>query len=400
MTDDAARAAALRGFLGAMVGNWTGPGWDGARGGYHERLGPDLLPTGAAHRRLVLAARQLYLLCRAPGLIGAAIPPGRTETVFRLLADRFRDPRHGGFFFTLDLEGSPLDRRKDLYGHAFALFALAAYHTVNGDPEALALARETQAVLDRHLAVPGGWFASFAAEDWSGRAVALAQNPQMHLLEAYLALEAADGDPIWAARADRLVTLFHQHLYDPQARLLGEFYDETGKPDRATGHLAEPGHQFEWSWLLDAHAARRGTAPPAAASDLIDGAATLGVDPHDGGIWDRIDRSGNVVAPTKRIWPVCEAIKAYAGRWRRGGGEADRARMRHWLDFLPAHYLRPGGCWHEILNQDLTPQLSEMPGTTPYHLLMMAESVLPVLAESAEPTSPSPPFFRGEKDLG
>jgi mannose/cellobiose epimerase-like protein (N-acyl-D-glucosamine 2-epimerase family) len=58
--------------------------------------------------------------------------------------------------------------------------------------------------------------------------------------------------------------------------------------------------------------------------------------------------------------------------------------MRRWIDFLLAHYLRPNGCWHEILNGDLTPHLSEMPGTTPYHLLMMAEEALPLLEGSAQ----------------
>ena len=33
----------------------------------------------------------------------------------------------------------------------------------------------------------------------------------------------------------------------------------------------------------------------------------------------------------------------------------------------------------EHLARDLTPLLSDMPGTTPYHLLMMGEEVLPSL---------------------
>jgi mannose-6-phosphate isomerase len=384
MSDDAARARGLRDFLVAMVANWTGPGWDAARGGFYDRLAPDLTATGTAHRRLHLAARQLYVLCLAPALVGAPVPPGRAESVFRLLADRFADRRHGGFFATLDFEGNPLDRRKDLYGHAFVLFALATYHTTTGGPDARALAHATQAVLKQHLSVPGGWFASVADEDWRKPDAALAQNPHMHLLEACLARETAADDPIWAEDADRLVALFHAHLYDPAGRMLGEFYDETGAPHPLTGHLVEPGHQFEWSWLLHTHAARRGIAPPPAASDLIDRAALLGTDPAYGGLWDRIDRAGTVIGETKRIWPVCEAIKAYAARWRQGGEAADSILMRRWIDFLLAHYLRPNGCWHEILNRDLTPHLSEMPGTTPYHLLMMAEEALPLLEGSAQ----------------
>ena len=372
--------AALRSFFTAMVENWTGPGWDPARVGFHERLTPELRPApGFGHRRLHLCARQLYVLSRAPALLGAKVPDGLTETVFRLLAERFRDERQGGFFQSLDLDDAPLDRRKDLYGHAFVLFGLAAYHTVSADPSALPLARRSLDEIRRHLATPGGWFAAAASEDWQNRDTALSQNPNMHLLEACLAMEVVDPDPAWRETADALVGVFHRHLYDPAGQALGEFYDEAGRPHPETGHWIEPGHQFEWAWLLYAHAERRGTAPPAAADALIEQGARRGTDPVTDGLWDRIDRTGGIVTETKRIWPVCEAIKAYAIRWRRRGDPTDRAAMLHWLDFLGTHYLRDGGRWHEHLNRDLTPLLSDMPGTTPYHLLMMAEEALPAL---------------------
>ena len=371
--------AELRSFFITMVENWTGPGWDPTRLGFHERLTPTLQPVpGFGYRRLHLCARQLYVLSRAPALLGTA-PSARTEQVFRLLAERFHDDRHGGFFLSLDLDGAPLDRRKDLYGHAFVLFGLAAYHAASGDPAALTLARQSLAEIRQHLAMPGGWFAAIATEDWTECDAALSQNPHMHLLEACLALEAVDADPAWCQTADALVDLFHRHLYDPAGQALGEFYDEAGRPHPETGHWVEPGHQFEWAWLLYAHAERRGTTPPDAADALIAQGARRGTDPLEGGLFDRIDRAGGIVAETKRIWPVCEAIKAYAIRWRRRSDPADRTAMLHWLGLLATHYLREGGRWHEHLNRDLTPLLSDMPGTTPYHLLMMGEEVLPSL---------------------
>jgi mannose-6-phosphate isomerase len=384
MAEDRARAARLRGFVQAMVGNWTGPGWDAGKQGFHEQLTLDLKPAGPAHRRLHLTARLLFVLSCAPRVASASVPAGMIETVFRLLAERFHDADQGGFCATLDLDGNKLDRRKDLYGHAFVLFALAAYGAVSGDPTAWVVARDTQAALERHLRTAGGWFAAGAAADWSGRDEALAQNPNMHLLEAYLALEAADPGGGWAAQADLLVAVFHDHLYDPAQSVLGEFYDAGGNPHPQTGGQVEPGHQFEWSWLLHAHAAARGVAPPAAAGALIDRAQATGVDPERGGIWDRISRGGAVLAQTKRIWPVCEAVKAHAARWRVTGTADDLAMMREWLDFLFRRYLRPAGCWIETLERDLAPAPGHMPGTTPYHLLMMAAEVLPILSGSVE----------------
>jgi mannose-6-phosphate isomerase len=383
--NDAVRAASLRDFLRAMVRNWYGPGWDDARQGFHERLTDEFAPApGLPHRRLYLCARQLYVLARAPRLIGAEIPDGLTRKVFETLTGRFRDPDHGGFFSRLDLDGNPLDRRKDLYGLAFVLFGIAAYSTATGDDAALAPARQTLDEIQQHMAVPGGWFTAITDQDWRGGDAALVQNPHMHLFEACLALEAVDADPRWRSTADALRQLFDRRLYDPTLKMLGEFFDEAGNPPFDDDHVVEPGHQFEWAWLLFAHAARRRTAPPEAASDLIDTAALHGTDPEHGGLWDRMNAAGEILDDNKRIWPVCEAIKAYAARWRAFGRETDRTAARFWLDFLQRCYLRPDGRWHDHLNRDLSPKRIGMPGTTPYHLLMMAEEALPLLDASVE----------------
>jgi mannose/cellobiose epimerase-like protein (N-acyl-D-glucosamine 2-epimerase family) len=386
MTDDAGRAASLRDFLRATVRNWTGPGWDAARQGFHERLTAELTPApGFAHRRLHLCARQLYVLARAPAVVGAEVPAGLTQAVFETLVRRFRDPVHGGFFARLDLDGAPLDRRKDLYGLAFVLFGLAAYRAATGDDTARDVARQTLQEIQQHMAVAGGWFAAITDEDWAGGEPALVQNPHMHLFEACLAQEHVDADPRWREAADALRRLFDRHLYDKALKMLGEFFDDSGNPPPDHDYVVEPGHQFEWAWLLFAHAARRGTAPPAAAGDLIDTAVAFGTDPEHGGIWDRMNAAGEILDENKRIWPVCEAIKAHAARWRAFGQEADRTALRSWLDFLQRHYLLRDGRWHEHLTRERQPFPGVgMPGTTPYHLLMMAEEALPVLEGSAQ----------------
>ena len=379
MTDDAARAALLRRQVAALLDNWAEAGWDRERSGFHEKLDQALRPAPGTRRRLLTCARQLYLHCRGPAIAGR--PPRRdlADAAFHYLRDRFQDRRLGGFWFSVDLDGQPLDRRKDLYGHAFVLFALAHYYGCFGDPAALELARATDAALHRHLALPAGWLAASAEADWRKPEAALAQNPHMHLLEAYLALGDADDDPLWRARADGMTALFTARLFEAGHGVLGEFYGRDGAPHPETGGLVEPGHHFEWSWLLHIDAERRAALPDPAAARLFGWALRHGVDAERGGIYDQLDRSGRVLLDTKRIWPLCEGIKAYAARWRQTGDRAMRDDAVRWLDFLIAHYLRPDGKWLESLDRDLAPVLTEMPGTTPYHLLMTIAEALPIL---------------------
>ena len=174
------------------------------------------------------------------------------------------------------------------------------------------------------------------------------QNPHMHLLEALLALG-------WQQEADALVTLFHERFYDEKSGSLGEHFDECWEPlDTPAGQIVEPGHHFEWVWLLHG----RSSAP-----GLFDFACRYGVD-EDGGVFDQVDRSGSVLVATKRLWPQTERIKAHAVR-----GELDL--MRKALDYCFSHYLDPThGGWNEHLTRDGQVFSRFMNATSVYHVVM------------------------------
>jgi hypothetical protein len=70
-------------------------------------------------------ARQLYLFSSLIGVVDNA--EVRAAALFRSLQRHFHDAEHGGWFYSIDPQGKPLDQRKDLYTHAFILFACAHY---------------------------------------------------------------------------------------------------------------------------------------------------------------------------------------------------------------------------------------------------------------------------------
>ncbi len=352
---------------------------DPRHGGFHERLNPDLTPVATGRKRLMVQARNLYVLSHAALLGDTTVTPA-AERGYDFLIRNYQDTRHGGWYFSVTPSGDPLDPAKDLYAHAFLLFALAWLHRAFAAPDTLTHAARTMDLLHARLALPAGGFHSKASADWQPLPGPLEQNPHMHLLEATLALHEASDDPRWLDEADRLVQLFDHRLYHPATGTLREFFSADWQlhPDR--GHIVEPGHQFEWVWLLHKYRQRGGAhqiTPQANA--LFTFALRHGFDHEYQGIHDQVGPDGTPVLRTRRIWPVVEAIKTCVVMTEAGQDsrtQADRLATQLFRDFLPED--RPG--WHETLTREGAPTMAELPGSTPYHLFlaaMEAERILP-----------------------
>lgn len=350
---------------------WQTHGADRARGGFHERLGPDLSPLPLGYKRLLVQCRQTYTFSHA-------VTHGHREFAeaahhgFEFMS-AFRDVDSGGWFFKVTPNGEPLDRTFDTYGHAFVLFSLAWYFRAFQDQKALQLARDTVTFLEERLAdARDGGFLEGLDESGAARPGPRRQNPHMHLLEGFLALENFTGDDVYRAHGDGLLELCTKHFIDPETETLGEFYDDDWSSHDETGNIVEPGHHFEWTWLFYEAAARRGR------TDLVDVANRLyrwamnhGFDAEHGGIYDELTRDGAIVKESKRIWPVTEAIKATALRiLAKAAGEAeeDIVTLKELLAFFFDAYLAEDGRWNEHLDRELKPIHDELPGTTSYHI--------------------------------
>ena len=352
---------------------------DPVRGGFHERLDETHTPVPLGSKRLMVQCRQLYVLSHA-ALLGD--PSGRDAAArgYEFLRRAYRCHAHGGWYFRATEAGEPVDRDKDLYGHAFVLFALAYLHRAFAAPDAISLATATYDELTDKMAAPGGGFWNRAREAWEPDMAVRGQNPHMHLLEALLALHEATGSERWLIEADRLVRLFLDRFYDPETGTLGEHFDADWRPHAEQGHIVEAGHHFEWVWLLHRYRAAGGTAPVAEAADRLFAVAEAhGYDPEFGGIHDQIDRQGAPLLTTRRIWPVTEAIKAHSARIEAGqpvpDGQPDRLIGHLFQDFLRPD--RHG--WVETMTREGQPQQTTLPGSTPYHLFLSAAEASRVL---------------------
>ena len=141
--------------------------------------------------------------------------------------------------------------------------------------------------------------------------------------------------------------------------------------------LREPGHQFEWVWLLHEfhrHAKDESVAPY--AERLFAFGDKFGIERGDGflagAVFDGVDASGALVAGTKLLWPQTEYIKACVARAEWLGDEAARAAITSHLALIAQHFMRPDGAnWHNQLARDGTPLAPVTPGTRAVSLVFV-----------------------------
>lgn len=350
---------------------WLDRGLDRKRGGFYEALDQDSAQNTADFRRLRVVTRQTYVFSAALrlGLSGAR------EGLDHALAFLLGPARHpeGGFANRFDMDGKVIDPTRDLYDLAFTCFALAHAYDVTRDAalrdEAVALA----GFIRRQMAHPEGGYQEALPPKTPRR-----QNPHMHFLEACLAWAELDPEGPFVALAGELAGLFRSRFYEPQTGTLPEFFDESlvALPGEG-GIVTEPGHHFEWVWLLH-HAQRLGlwSAGPEQEA-LYRFAHAHGIDPDTGMSFGEVSTTGQVLAVPTRLWAATEWTKAEAIM---PDPQAPQKAAQAWA--ISERFLQTDipGLWHERWNPA---QGGFVPGPAPatsfYHIVMAIE----VLADSA-----------------
>jgi len=307
MNDLGNEAAALKHWLfDVALPLWWEDGADRIRGGFHEAIDLDGRPLAQPHRARVLA-RQAFTYCEA-GRLGWN---GPWREASRHALEYFRQhfvTADATVVSLVDLDGGPIGTNFDLYDQAFALLAYASGHRAFG--EAGGWRRQASALrqaLTQFYPHPSGGF----LEDRNGR-LPQRSNPHMHLLEATLAWIPLDDDPAWRRMSDAIAALCLQKFIDPATGALREFFAADWSPAPGLdGRICEPGHHYEWAFLLDRWACLTGRPTPEAAARLIAFADSSGLDPRRGVVVNAVLSDGTVHDPAARLWAQAERIRAY-----------------------------------------------------------------------------------------
>ncbi len=360
-----------RWLVGQSLPFWGSRGFDGVNARFHERLDLGGRPL-AVSSRVMVQARQIYVFAHAAQLGWFDGGATLAERAMRSLRRDFEETSGGAssFAYSTGPQGS---RLRDTYAHAFILFAVAWLHRVTGDSGLVALADAVNLYVERQLFDPvnGGLFHGSPTTDRSKR-----QNPHMHLLEAYLALDASMPHRGHLDRARRLVRLFRSKIFRPDDAIVPEYAAEDWLPhgDASKRDVFEPGHHFEWVWLLWQYGRATGDSCDAITAPLLAKARAHGFD--DGLIVDECLAGGTVVKRSRRLWPHTEAVKAAVVQHRCGDPSA-AAFARDMVDALQRHFLgRPFAAgWIDHLDAAMSPMVDYVPASSLYHLVLAASEM-------------------------
>lgn len=285
---------------------WAEHGVDRVNGGFVEQVTPDGADAGIAFKRTRVTARQIYVFSHAhmlgfkPGLALAG------HGVEFLLGKTWNGPAKG-FARKLTLDGGALDPTPDLYDHAFVLFALAWHHKASGDQNSRDWMHRTLDYIETHMRVSGGegFWHELPPKGWRQ------QNPHMHLTEACLAAFEATGEARFSTLAKEIIGTFNARFFDPQTQTLAEFFTEDlARAPGDDGRIVEPGHQFEWAWILNSCRKLLGVQLAPQIRALAGFAETHGVDRTTKITFNSVRDDGAPIDRASRTWPNTERIKA------------------------------------------------------------------------------------------
>ncbi|MBD8683245.1 AGE family epimerase/isomerase [Pseudomonas sp. CFBP 13719] len=345
----AALAATQAHFREIVLPLWQGAGFDNELGLPFEAVSAVGQPLPAQRYRAMACARQLYVfssLIEQPGAREHA------ATLFRSLQRHFHDAEHGGWFYSIDAQGRPLDRRKDLYTHAFIVFACAHYWAKVREPLVESVLNAALEVIATRFSTDDGLYEAVLGEDWANLGTGPLQNPLMHLAEGFLATLAVRDDQPTQTALQALCDAMQARFVEPEHGIMLE------KPRGAVDNWFEPGHQFEWLFLVQTSPLLQDSALHLSLQRAFGYAQRTGV--RDGVVMSMLTFDGQVLDATQRIWAQAEYLRALTLQ----PGAAVAAQ----LQVLRGRFLHPGG-WHECRDGTGRVSRTDMPSTTPYHLL-------------------------------
>ncbi len=268
----------------------------------------------------------------------------------------FHDPGYGGWFWTA------ADPRKQTYGHAFVLLAASSAAQAGFDTTDL-IAEVTGLLATRFLEPEQNLYMEGWSADWTVSEDYRGQNPNMHLVEAFMAAAEATGDQGYLGRALPIATRIIGEFAAADGWRIPEHFTPAWQPQpefhrdqprdilRPYGYT--PGHSLEWARLLIQLRAQLGEGHDwmlDAARHLFTRAVADGWDSGPTGFVYTVDGDGAPVVADRFHWVATEAIGAAAYLFRATGDPSYDHWYRAFWDHAALFLIdRRHGSWHHEL---------------------------------------------------
>ncbi|MBQ8954774.1 MAG: AGE family epimerase/isomerase [Clostridia bacterium] len=369
---------------------WMEKAVDEANGGFYGEIDCDDRPVPDAPKFITLNARLVWTFASVYRVLGDEKYREMADRAYRYLVEHFRDERHGGYYAMVDGKGRVLDDHKFVYGNAFALYGLSEYARATGSEEALALAKEQAASLEKAWDPQYKGFYETAKRDWSPspwiRGVnrspedVKTMNSHLHLLEAYACHLRVNRSPFMQNRVRQLLYIMLNRIVDGDIHHYRCFMDRAWNP---TSWEISYGHDIEGSWLMLEAAQVLGEAEALRRTrDVCVNMARAALEEGftgEGAMLTDFDPVSGRRSQSLSWWEQNEAVVGFLNAWEQTGDERFLDASVRCFEYIEGHFIdRANGGWYPYLTLDGASQnRSKADGwTCPYHNSRMSLEII------------------------
>lgn len=343
---------------------WAHKVLDEENGGFYGLISNDLIIDASAPKGSVLCSRILWTFARAYTAFGDKLYLDRASRAYKYLADYFVDDEFGGVYWKIDHKGNPIEKKKQIYAQAFAIYALAEFYHAASSAEALHLAKDIFYKIEKFGFEKqyGGYYDAFS-RDWSPTEnmqlgegdmnAPKTMNTNLHILEAYTNLLLNWNDRNLRSQLKNLIMVTAKYIIDSSSYHLKLFFKEDWE---VLSDTVSYGHDIEGSWLLVEAAEALGEESvlediKTITLKIADITYKEGAAP-DGGLWYEGDAKG-VTHFNSDWWPQAEAMVGFLNAYQISNSENFlQASLNSW-NFIKKYIIdRRYGEWFWSVDKD------------------------------------------------
>ena len=240
-----------------ILGYWIKNTIDEEYGGFIGYINSDNEVNKKASKGIILNTRILWTFSAAARFLKNPGFSKLADLAYSYLKEKFIDYRYGGVYWELDYKGIPLEKKKQIYAQAFAIYALSEYYMMNGKAEALELAKEIYYLIEKfsYDTKYQGYIEAFG-EGWDDlddvrlsekdRNAKKTMNTHLHILESYTNLYRIWPEKQLYNSLKKIINVFISHFINDKNHL-NLFFNEKWE---LTDNIISFGHDIEFSWLF------------------------------------------------------------------------------------------------------------------------------------------------------